>query len=172
MRRLPTYLRRAGASACLAALVASPAMAAGPERTPLEGFTVVWPAGMLCDFEVEWDFAAGGNELIFPEQPNGDLVVRTVGRALGTVTNLDSPEMSVLVRGGYRQDLVFHADGTIDAIINGTVVAAYFPTDVGGPSQWLFRGHLHDQLDANFTGTAHSFRGNATDLCAALTPPE
>ncbi len=94
---------------------------------------MIWPAGLLCDFEVEWDIAAGGNQLVFPEQPNGDVVVRNVGRARGTVTNLDSPDMSVLVRGGYRQDLVFHADGTIDAIINGTVIAGYFPTDVGDP---------------------------------------
>jgi len=37
---------------------------------------------------------------------------------------------------------------------------------VGGPSQWLFRGHLHDELDATFTATAHSFHGHAADLCA------
>jgi hypothetical protein len=61
---------------------------------------------------------------------------------------------------------------SVDAIISGTVVAGYFPTDVGGPSQWLFRGHLHDELDATFTATAHSFHGNATDLCAALSPPQ
>ena len=171
MRQAYAHIRLTIAAACLVAMTASPALAAGPERTPLEGFSVIWPAGVLCEFEVEWDVAAGGNQLVFPEQPNGDVVVRNVGRARGTVTNLDSPEMSVLVRGGYRQDLVFHADGTIDAIINGTVIAGYFPTDVGGPSQWLFRGHLHDELDATFTATAHSFRGNATDLCAALTPP-
>jgi hypothetical protein len=171
MRRPRTYWRVALAAAFLTALASSPVMAAGPVRTPLEGFTIPWPAGTLCQFAVEWDIAAGGNQLVFPERPNGDVVFRSVGRALGTVTNLDSPEMSVLVRGGYRQDIVSHADGTYDAIINGTVIAGYFPTDVGGPSQWLFRGHLHDELDATFTATAHSFHGNATDLCAALTPP-
>jgi hypothetical protein len=64
---------------------------------------------------------------------------------------------------------VFHADGSLDALIRGTIVAGYYPTDVGGPSMWLFRGNLHDVIDATFTATAHSFRGNATDLCAALS---
>jgi hypothetical protein len=171
MRRPFTHIRFTIAAACLVALTASPAAAAGPERTPLEGFTAIWPAGQLCEFSVQWDVAAGGHQLVFPEQPNGDVVFRSVGRARVTVTNLDSPQMSVFVRGGYRQDIVVHADGSIDAMINGTVLAGYYPTDVGGPSLWLFRGHLHDELDATFTATAHSFRGNATDLCAALRPP-
>jgi hypothetical protein len=153
-------------------MTASPALAARPEKSALEGFTATFPAGVLCEFSVEWNIAGGGNQLVFPERPNGDVVVRSVGRSRGTVTNLDSPERSVQFRGGIRQDLVFHADGTLDAIISGTVVAGYFPTDVGGPSQWLFRGHLHDELDATFTATAHSFHGNATDLCAALTPSQ
>jgi hypothetical protein len=173
MRRGYTFTRLTIAAACLLAMTASPALAAKPEKSPLEGFTVTFPAGVLCDFSVEWSIAAGGNQLVFPERRNGDVVVRSVGRARGTVTNLDSgPELSVRFRGGIRQDLVFHADGTLDAIINGTVLAGYFPTDVGGPSMWLFRGHLHDRLDATFTATAHSFSGNATDLCAALTPPQ
>jgi len=32
-----------------------------------------------------------------------------------------------------------------------------------------FRGHRHDHVDESFTATAHCFRGNATDLCAALS---
>lgn len=173
MRRARIYIRLTIAAAVLVAMTASPALAAKPEKSALEGFTATFPAGVLCEFSVEWDIAGGGNQLVFPERPNGDVVVRSVGRSRGTVTNLDSiPERSVQFRGGIRQDLVFHADGTLDAIISGTVVAGYFPTDVGGPSQWLFRGHLHDELDATFTATAHSFHGNATDLCAALTPPQ
>ena len=74
MRRLFTHGRLAIAAACFIALTASPTLAARPEKTPLGGFTVPWPAGTLCDFAVEWDFAPGGNQLVFPEQPNGDVV--------------------------------------------------------------------------------------------------
>ena len=149
-------------------LAAVPAAAAGPDRSDIGAFTVDFPAGQVCDFAVRWEFDAGGHLLVFPVQPNGDQVVRSVGAVTGTITNLDG-DSSFAVRAGTRQDLVFHADGTIDAIINGIVIAGYFPTDVGGPSMWQFRGHLHDELDGTFTATSHSHSGLATDLCAALT---
>ena len=84
------------------------------------------------------------------------------------VTNFDTGEW-ITLSGGVRQDLIFRADGTIDVWINGTVLAAAGVPDLGGPSMWWFRGHLHDVLDATFTRTAHSFTGNATDICAALS---
>ena len=152
----------------LVGLAAVPAAAAGPERSDIGSFSVDFPAGVLCDFAVRWEFDAGGHQLVFPVQPNGDQVVRSVGGVTGTITNLDG-DRSFPIRGDARQDFVFHADGTIDVIINGTVVAGYFPTDVGGPSMWLFRGHLHDEVDGTFTATSHSVSGLATDLCAALT---
>ncbi len=36
-------------------------------------------------------------------------------------------------------------------------------------AQWLLRGRLHAEVDASFTVMAHSGRGKATDLCAALS---
>jgi hypothetical protein len=84
------------------------------------------------------------------------------------VTNADTGA-SITLSGGFRQDLIFRADGTIDVRINGTILAAYGVPDFGGPSIWWFKGHLHDTADANFTGTGHAFVGNATDLCAALS---
>jgi hypothetical protein len=149
-------------------LAAAPAAAAAPERSKLTAYSVDFPAGLICDFAVNWDFAGTGNLLIFPVTAAGDQVVRQVGLSTGTITNVDTGA-SVTIRGGIRQDLVFHADGTIDGIMSGHVLAGYYPTDVGGPAMWLFRGHLHDEIDATFTATAHSFQGNATDLCAALS---
>ena len=152
----------------LLALIVSPVAAAGPERSKIPAWTVDFPSGTLCEFAVRWDFPADGTELVFPVRPNGDQLVRSVGRLRGTITNLDA-DRSVTVRGGYRLDLLFHANGTIDVVGSGTIVAGYFPTDAGGPSMWFFRGRFHDEVDATFTATAHSFRGSATDLCAALS---
>ena len=50
-----------------------------------------------------------------------------------------------------------------------TILAAYFPTDIAGPSMWLFRGHLHDTLLLDLTQIAHEFNGSQVDICAALT---
>lgn len=168
MIRFPRATVAATVAMGLLLLAVTPAAAAGPERSKFTAFSLDIPAGLVCDFAVHWDIDGVGNLLIFPVTSSGDQVVRTVGLSRGTITNMDTGA-SVAVKGGIHQDLVFHADGTIDAIISGHVVAGYLPTDVGGPSMWLFRGHVHDVVDATFTATAHSFRGNATDLCAALS---
>jgi hypothetical protein len=154
-------------SLVLLVLAVTPALAAGPAREKLTGFTVDFPTGFLCEFAVRWEIDPGGNLLVFPVDANGDTLMRQVGATTGTVTNLASGA-SVRIQGGVRQDLIFHADGSIDAIIAGMVLAGYWPTDVGGPSMWVFHGLLHDELDGNFTALSHSVHGRATDLCAAL----
>jgi hypothetical protein len=133
------------------------------------GFTAIFPAGEVCPFTTTWDVAdTNVNQLVFPVDANGDQVVRTSGHGVTVVTNTDTGA-SIRLSGGFRQDLIFRADGTIDVWINGAVLAAAGVKDFGGPSMWWFRGHLHDVLDATFTRTAHSFTGNATDICAALS---
>jgi hypothetical protein len=161
--------RAALVAAAALSLVVPTAQAAGPDHSKIGTVSLTFDAGVLCDFAVQWDIdATNTNQLVFPVQADGDQVVRSAGRGYVTVTNLDTDE-SLVLKGGYRQDLVFHEDGTIDAFINGTILAGYFPTDVGGPSMWWFKGHLHDALDATFTAVEHFFVGNATDLCAALS---
>jgi len=65
-------------------------------------------------------------------------------------------------------DLLFRANGLIDVRGVGGVLAAYFPTDVGGPGMFHFQGVLHDVADADFNLLSHSFKGKTRDLCAAL----
>jgi hypothetical protein len=143
--------------------------AAGPEHTKVSGFTLTFPAGTVCQFTATWDVQETNvNQLVFPVDANGDQLVRAAGHVITVVTNADT-SASITLSGGFRQDLIFRADGTIDVWINGTVLAAAGVPDLGGPSMWWFRGHLHDVLDATFTRTAHSFVGNATDICAALS---
>jgi hypothetical protein len=150
--------------------IAVPAVtAAGPEHAKTSGFAATFPAGTVCLFTATWDVKETNvNQLVFPVDANGDQVVRTAGHDVTVVTNADTGA-SITLSGGFRQDLIFSADGRIDVWINGAVLAAAGAPDLGGPSMWWFRGHLHDVLDATFTRTAHSFTGNATDICAALS---
>jgi len=165
---------RAFASAFVVAIavlgaVVSTASAAGPDHSKVMGSPATFPAGTVCPFAVTWDINPSNvNALVFPVDANGDQVVRINGHDSTVVTNTDSGA-SITLKGGFREDLIFHADGTIDVRINGTILAAYGIPDFGGPSMWWFKGHLHDTADANFTGTSHTFVGNATDLCAALS---
>jgi hypothetical protein len=148
---------------------AAPAAAAGPDHSKVAPFSFTFDAGVVCDFAVEWDITATtDNQLVFPVEVDGDQVVRTTGRSSVIVANLDSCA-SIQLRGGFRQDLVFHADGSVDINGDGTILAGYFPTDIGGPGMWWFKGHLRDSADSSFTAVAHSFVGNATHLCGALS---
>jgi hypothetical protein len=157
------------ALAALAAMV-STATAAAPDHSKVSASPATFPAGSVCPFTVTWDVNESNvnNQLVFPVKTNGDQVVRITGHDETVVTNADTGA-SITLRGGFREDLIFHADGTIDVRINGTILAAYGVPDFGGPSMWWFKGHLHDTADATFTGTSHTFVGNATDLCAALS---
>jgi len=145
------------------------ALATGPSHEKGGTSIQTFDAGIVCDFAVEWDSrVTTDNVMLFPVQTNGDQLLRVSGRELLIVTNLDT-DASVVLRGGYREDLLFHADGSIDVTINGTIVAGYFPTDLGGPSMWWYKGHLQDGLDDTFTLLEHAFVGSTTDLCAALS---
>jgi hypothetical protein len=153
-------------------ILVAPAAAAGkPEHFPAGiGDPVELPAGYVCDFAVRWDTTISHVQvLIFPALPNGDQVVRQTGDSTVVVTNTTaSPNRSVTLNIANRQDLIFHADGTITARIDGAILAAYAATDAGGPGMFYFRGHLHDELDSSFTGLSHEFVGTTVDLCAAL----
>ena len=164
---------RAFASSFVVAFVAlgamvSTATAAAPDHSKVFPSPATFPAGTVCPFTVTWDVKESNvNQLVFPVNANGDQLVRLTGHDNTVVTA--GTGTSITLKGGFREDLLFHADGTIDVRINGTILAAYGVPDFGGPSMWWFKGHLHDTADATFTGTSHAFVGNATDLCAALS---
>ena len=170
---MPKPVREFASSLVLACVVlgamVSTATAAGPDHSKVLGSPALFPAGTVCPFTVTWDINPSNvNALVFPVDANGDQLVRITGHDDLVVTNTDTGA-SITLKGGFRQDLIFHADGTVDVRINGTIMAAYGVPDFGGPSMWWFKGHLHDTADATFTGTSHAFVGNATDLCAALS---
>lgn len=156
------------ALAAMGAIV-STAAAAPPNHSKVSAAPALFPAGSVCPFTVTWDVDESkmNNLLVFPTDAIGNQLIRITGHDDTVVSNADTGT-SIRLRGGFREDLLFHADGTVDVRINGTILAAYGVPDFGGPSMWWFKGHLHDTADATFTGTSHAFVGNATDLCAAL----
>ena len=103
MRRAHPYIRLTIAAAVLVAMTASPALAAKPEKSALEGFTATFPAGVLCEFGVEWDIAGGGNQLVFPERPMAMLSSAVLGVTRDGYEPDSMPERSVQFRGGIRQ---------------------------------------------------------------------
>lgn len=169
--RLARFRRLAalvGASALVLVVAVPGAAAAGPERSPNGTGSTTLAAGVACSFAVQWDTVmATGQTLVFPVDAHGDQLVRIVGHFETRMTNLASGS-SKLYGGGNRQDLLFHANGSVSVTIDGAVIAAYFPTDVTGPSLWFYRGHLQDKLDASFTALAHAFVGKAVNICADL----
>lgn len=169
-RQSAPVVRMALLAAIVGALaIASPAAAAGPEHTKTGDVTIVFPAGLSCDFPVEWvSTANGNNQLVFEPRRNGDQVTRTTGTNITTATNLDTGA-SVSLRGGFRLDIVAHADGTVTIEGRGAIIGALFPTDAGGPGMFWFRGHLTDQADSGFNVSVHEFVGHVDDLCAALS---
>lgn len=169
--RLARFRRLAalvGASALVLVVAVPGAAAAGPERSPNGTGSSTLLAGEYCSFAVQWDTVkATGQTLVFSVDGNGDQLVRIVGYVETRMTNLDSGA-SKLYGGGNREDLLFHADGTVSATIDGAVIAAYGVPDVNGPSVWFYRGHLQDEVDNTFTATAHAFVGKAVNVCTDL----
>jgi hypothetical protein len=166
MRRLAVGLL--GVTLLIASTVGG-AAAAGPDRSPFVNGDIDFAAGQACAFPVRWDGGIShATTLVFPATSEGDQLVRSVGYIQTVVTNLSTGK-SIDASGGVRLDLVFHADGSVTANIDGVVLAAYSPSDLIGPSMWLYRGHLHDELDGSFTQLTHEFHGRQLNLCSALS---
>jgi hypothetical protein len=150
----------------------APAAAAGGgvQVSKAEDIHVEFEAGLSCPFAVSWDTVTNHQHVLtYPVRANGDQLIRTVGPSRVRVSNVTTGEaVTVLVYGPF--DLLLRASGQIDVRGVGGVIGAYFPTDVGGPNMFYFRGHLNDVVDADFNVLSHSFKGKARDLCAALAP--
>ena len=170
MARITARIGIVTVGALLASLLASGTVsAAAPIISKVQSWTLVIPAGVNCDFAVEWDVTAGNttNQIVF-ERSNGDILIRQAGRQLVTVTNLDTEE-SITLRGGFRTDFLLHPDGTADFTLAGTVLVGFFPTDVGGPGQLFIRGLARITGDADFNFFSFDLSGRSTDVCAALS---
>jgi hypothetical protein len=152
--------------------VAAPAFADTPPD-----FTVTFPAGLTCPFELQVDGWIGNNnraDLTFKEDKNG--YVRSISAGIGSAlryTNTSNQKtMSTKANGAVTHTLTYSLDGSQTVSSNGHNVLFLFPTDIpAGRATILYIGRVvYTVAPAAMGGyyTVQSYSGKAVDICAAL----
>lgn len=127
-----------------------------------------------CDFPVELvDSYANSTMLEYPVDADGNQLVRFAGGFRSTITNLDSGK-SLEIRYFGNAKYLFLADGSIDIVTGGTVLAWFYEEDVLSgidPGIYLMTGPSHLLVDAaTFLALEPvQAKGRVIDLCAALS---
>lgn len=154
--------------ACMLAVTlgyASKATAAGPD------FTVVFPAGTACTFDLQIDGFGGHRNFRKFKDKNGN-VVRSLEAGTGSAlsfTNLSTGQTFSLMSNGAVSRKTFNLDGSFTEADTGHTVLILFPTDhPAGPSTTLIAGRLVFRVDLFAVFTVQQVSGKVTDICAAL----
>jgi hypothetical protein len=140
-------------------------------------FSITFPAGLACPFELQIDGWMGNDhraELTFKEDKNG--YVRSISAGLGSalryINTSNQKTMSTKANGSVIQAVTYNADGSQTVSLTGHTVLFMFPTDFPpGPSTTLYVGRVvYTNAPAAMGGysTLQSSSGKATDICAAL----
>jgi hypothetical protein len=141
-----------------ASTIPANAAAAPPQRDPVPGGVITEPAGAVCDFPI----AITPLKLREKVTSFSDGRVRLTGVAIVEVSNVDNGRSIVINSSG---------PGWLDRNnVQGGQLFFLFPSDVGGPGIYLYRGNVTFTRDdaGNFTSiTATGTRSG--NLCAAIT---
>jgi hypothetical protein len=156
--RHPSWRRSLLAASALGALIAVPALAAGPVREEVAFEPVVLDGGSACSFDVLLEATKGAQQALIWERLDERTIVRIVGGLHVRLTNLES---------GATIDLSLSGPGFIefgnDFVFITTGAWIYAPDGAG---VFLVRG-LGDASDGTLAGL-EAFRGRIVDLCAVL----
>lgn len=151
---------------------AAPALADGkPERVFLDAQNQVFPAGMVCDFDVSYEVLINqeyGLFFFFPPAADGTQRLIVTGHLVIQLTNLQQPSRSVVLNVSGPGTYLFHPDGTLSVVGRGINFLYLFPTDDGGPGMWVTSGKLRIEIDAGGNATLVIQPNRSQDLCAAL----
>ena len=164
--RRPTLLASAVAVLAVAALLGvSRAKAAQP-------FTIDFPAGTACDFELVVAGAGNGNQTTRTfNRPDGTVRILAAGTGSDLVFSRPDSDATLTLKGnGAVGWTTISTDGSTRLTLTGHNVVFYFPTDFpAGPRTTLVVGREVIDLDA--AGNFHrvSETGDTTDICAALS---
>jgi len=143
----------------------SPAKSADPD------FTVVFPAGTACDFDLQID-GWGGNTLIKDFIDKDGNVVRSILAGRGAAmrfTNLATDSTFLTKSNGATQHTTYNLDGSSTQKLTGHNVLIMYPTDnPPGPSTTLYVGRVVYTVDTAGVFTLQAASGKTTDICAAL----
>jgi hypothetical protein len=144
----------------------------GLSGSAMADFTVVFPAGNACPFDLQID-GSGGHQVqreFFDK--NGNLV-RTLSAGTGSAlvfTNLGTGATLALQSNGAVTHVTKGPGGLDTWVSTGHNVIILFPTDTpAGPSTTLYVGRVEYTVDVNFTFTLLRSSGKNTDICAELS---
>ena len=166
MNRLVRGHALVAVGAIAATLQGGSAMAADPD------FTVVFPAGLACEFEMRLDGFGGKGHFREFRDRDGQ-VVRTFDHVTGLVlrfthTSTDAT-LSVRLNGSNAHTSDYAPDGSFTMKLTGHRLVILFPTDSPpGPSTTLFNGQATFLVEPGDVYTLVSAKGKETDICAAL----
>jgi hypothetical protein len=156
-------------SACMMAGVlgyGSSATAASPD------FTVVFPAGTACNFDLQIEGWGGNRHFKEFKDENGN-IVRSLDTGTGSAlrfTNISTDKTFSTKSNGAVTQKKYNLDGSYTETDTGHNVLILFPTDhPAGPSTTLIAGRLVFTVDLYGVFTVQKVSGKETDICAALS---
>ena len=160
--------RSLAAAIGLAAVLA----AAVPVSAQAADFSVVLPAGLACEFELQIAGTGDAPETREFTDESGN-VVRTLTAGKGqqlTFTNVATGESVSLKSNGAVTKTTFAADGSSTVQSTGHNVLILFPGDVpAGPTTTLYVGRVTYDIDTQGTFSLTGSSGTIRDICAELS---
>jgi len=149
------------------------AAAVGLSGPAMADFSVVFPAGTACAFDVQVD-GSGGNPVYREFHDKDGNLVRTLTAGTGsalTFTNVATGATLSLKSNGAVTHVTKGPEGVDTYVSTGHVVIILFPTDSPpGPSTTLYVGRVEYTVDVNSTFNVLRSSGQKMDICAAISP--
>lgn len=154
----------ATSAACLG--LAGPASASDPPA-----FTVDYPAGYACAFDLHVDGFGETKDLRTLPSRRGDVRTLFAGKGFDLVfTNMSTGATYALKGNGSVNQTTTFTDGTQKLELAGHNVVILFPTDnPPGPSTVQYTGRVVITVDANGVWTLTQVSGGTVDICSALS---
>jgi hypothetical protein len=172
LSRLPRLARGAVVALVLVLVVAAPAAAAQPTRTVygLSPFTI--SADTACPFAVEGQPSSGFSA--YTAFSDGRLMGSV--HAKGDYVNADTGARYPTLDNFHFVQWYDPSTGNTYVVLEGQAADWFLPGDTGpfgtvGPhgAMYDFVGRITFTIDASGATTQFSWRGTATDICAALS---
>jgi len=142
----------------------------GPARAD---FSLFFPAGTACAFDVQVDVSGDGNQVYREFFDKDGNLVRTLTAGTGfslTFVNSVTGATLPLKANGAVTHVTKGPDGVDTYVSTGHNVIILFPTDFpAGPSTTLYVGRVEYTVDVNFTFNLLRASGQKTDICAAIS---